>query len=162
VGVTDFLSFSGGMSLFPGIESQAFYFAPILTFSISHSAGFSTGFLTMKVPDGDGITLGYAVTTFGNRMSDATLGTGIPLNSDSERNLLLLIGGGAQISNSVKLITENWIFTGEDSFILFSGGFRFFSDKLMVDLALLTTEEGLSGEGFPFMPYVDFAVFFGE
>jgi hypothetical protein len=87
---------------------------------------------------------------------------GLPLTSDTDKNLLLLIGGETQVSNSAKLITENWIFTGGDGTILFSGGIRFFGETLAVDLALITTAEAFEGHGFPFIPWVDFSVFFGK
>ena len=35
-------------------------------------------------------------------------------------------------------------------------------ERLSVDLALITTQEAFKGDGFPFIPYVDFAVFFGD
>lgn len=162
VGILDFFSISGGMSILPGADKQLFYFAPKITVSLSPAVGLSTGFLTLKVPDEKGFTLGYAVTTFGGNLTCVTLGAGLPINRDSNENAILLVGGESQISNNAKLITENWIFAGEDNFILFSGGIRFFSDKLAVDFAFISTKELMRGGGFPLIPYVDFAYFFGK
>jgi hypothetical protein len=106
--------------------------------------------------------LGYAVGTFGSNRSALTLGAALPLTSDDD-NPILLIGGEAQISNGAKLITENWIFTGDNTTLLFSGGVRFFGEKLAVDLALISSEEFFEGDnGFPFIPWVDFSVVFGK
>jgi len=130
---------------------------------VSPKVGFGTGFLYLAIPDeGDDLNLGYVVSTIGSDRSGVTLGVGLPLTSDSDQNPILLIGGETQVSNRVKLITENWIFTGNEVTILFSGGIRFFSDRLAVDLALITSEEAFGGEGFPFLPWVDFSVFFGK
>ncbi len=161
VGITDFLSLSGGVSLFPGLRTQLFYFAPKITMGVSTNAGISTGFLTLSIPEEKAYTLGYAVTTFGSERRGITLGAGMPVNRDSDRHGILLVGGESQISNSAKVITENWIFLGNGSTVLMSGGIRFFSDRLTVDLALVTVNE-MWEEGFPFIPYVDFAVFFGK
>lgn len=166
--LTDFFSVSGGVSILPGAESQVLYFAPKLTWQVSPKVGLGTGFLYLAIPEGDGeddqedINLGYAVTTLGNDRSSVTLGTGLSLNSNTDLKTILLLGGETQISNSAKLITENWIFTGDEFTIIFSGGVRFFGDRLAVDLALLTTEDAFGGGGFPFMPWVDFSVFFGK
>ena len=162
VGVLDFLSISGGMSLIPGAETQVFLLAPKLTFDLTPKAGISAGFMTLKVPDEKAFTLGYSVVTFGGASRGITLGAGIPFNRDTNGNMILLVGAESQVSNSVKLITENWIFTGADGLGLFSAGIRFFGERLSVDLALITTQEAFKGDGFPFIPYVDFAVFFGD
>jgi hypothetical protein len=163
VGVTDFLALSGGVSLVPGAESQLAYFAPKLTFPISPQVGLSTGLLHLAIPeDTDDVTLGYAVGTFGNACNGLTLGAALPLNSNEDKNPVLLIGGEAQMSNSAKLITENWIFTGNTTTVLFSGGIRFFGEKLAVDIALIGSDELFEGQGFPFVPWVDFSVFFGK
>lgn len=162
-GVTDFLALSGGMSLLPGLDSQLLYFAPKLTLRPSPNTGLAMGFLYLAIPeDEDDLNLGYVVTTLGGDRGGTTIGVGLPLSSDTGRDPIFLIGGEAQISNSAKLITENWIFTGGDDFTLFSGGIRFFGDKLAVDLALITAKEAWEEDGFPFAPWVDFSVFFGR
>lgn len=112
--------------------------------------------------DEDDLNLGYLVTTIGSTQNGITFGAGVPLTANANRHPILLIGGETQISNGTKLITENWIFTGKDATYLFSGGIRFFGERLAVDLALVTTEEAFGGGGFPFLPWVDFSVFFGK
>ncbi len=162
-GVTSFFSVGGGISLIPGAESQLLYFAPKLTLQASPKMGFAAGFLYLAMPDeDDDANLGYAVTTIGSNRSGVTLGAGFPLTSVSDKNPILLVGGEAQVSNGAKLITENWIFTGDDATLVFSGGIRFFGDKLAVDLAFISTAKAFGGGGFPFLPWVDFSVFFGK
>ena len=164
VGLSDYFSLSGGMSIIPGAESQLLYFAPKITLPIQKNLGMSFGLLHLAIPEGtDDLTLGYGVFTSGTAASAFTLGAGLPLNSDTDRNLIILFGGETQVSNSAKLITENWLFNGDETTLIFSLGVRFFGDKMAVDLALVSTEEAFqSGGGFPFFPWVDFSIFWGK
>ena len=160
-GITDFLSLSGGMSLIPGADSQLLYFAPKLTFSVAPSFGVAAGFLYLAIPgETENLTLGYAVATSGDHRRSLTLGSGFSLTPDVDAGFILLAGGQTQISKNAKLISENWLFTGDETTLLFSGGVRFFGERLAVDLALVSSEEAFEGDGFPLMPWVDFSVFF--
>ena len=91
--------------------------------------------------------------------------------------LLAMLGGEVQLSNSVKLLTENYLFPYEEHTYLydagtgtyeerwetryepvFSGGIRFFGQQLAADLALFTSPDLFgNGEGFPFIPWLGFA-----
>jgi hypothetical protein len=160
-GITDFLSLSGGISLLPGAVSQLLYLAPKLTFSITPKFGVAAGFLYLGIPnETDDLTLGYAVVTSGDHRRSLTLGSGFSLTPDVNTGFILLVGGQTQISKNAKLISENWLFTGNETTLLFSGGVRFFGEKLAVDLALISSEEAFESDGFPFMPWVDFSYFF--
>ncbi|MBD3374825.1 hypothetical protein GF406_07320 [candidate division KSB1 bacterium] len=135
---------------------------PKLTYSASSQVGFATGFLYLAVPESeDDFNLGYAVITVGDTQKSITFGSGLPLSSNTDRNLVLMLGGEVQLSHRAKFISENWMITGEDVTAVFSGGIRFFGEKLAVDLALITFEEALESP-FPLMPWVDFSVFFGD
>ena len=161
-GFSDNIALSGGVSILPGASSQLFYLAPKITFPISAEFGMSTGLLYLTVPGEKALGLGYVVSTYGDQFKGITLGIGIPVMSDGDKSPIVLLGGELQVSNRIKLITENWVFTG-GGFTLVSGGLRFFGDRLAVDLALMTTKEMLEdAEGFPFIPYVGFSVMFGK
>ena len=163
-GITNNFSFAGGMSLIPGADSQLFYVMPKLTFELSETAGIGTGLMYMRVPEeGEGFTLGYGVATFGSPTGGVTFGAGTALGSNAGDVFILLLGGETQVSNSAKLITENWIFVGDnETFSALSGGVRFFGDRMAVDLAFITSPEAWGEGGFPFMPWVDFSVFWGK
>lgn len=162
VGVTDHIALSGGISLVPGASSQLAYFGPKFSFPLSSYVSFSTGLLYLVIPeDTDDATLTYAVGTFGSKRNSVTLGLGLPFTSDGESDPVLLLGGEVQVSNGAKLLTENWLFTEGDGLFLFSGGVRFFGAKMAVDLALISSDEFWEG-GFPFIPWVDFSIFFGK
>ncbi|NOZ60957.1 MAG: hypothetical protein GXO74_04695 [Calditrichaeota bacterium] len=163
-GFSDNIACAVGMSIFPGASSQLIYVAPKITFPLSKSVGMSAGLLYMAIPEKtDDVGLGYVVSTFGDQYKGITLGVGVSMLSNNNGNAVLLVGGETQVSNRVKLISENWIFTGGDGFTLLSGGIRFFGDRMAVDLAFLTAKEFWEeSEGFPFIPYVDFSVMFGK
>jgi hypothetical protein len=162
VGLTDNLALSGGVSILPGAESQLAYFGPKLSFPISSQAALSTGLSYLVIPeDVEDAGLGYAVGTFGSTRNSLTLGLGIPFTAEESAEPVYLVGGEVQVSNSAKLLTENWLLTSGEDLFLFSGGVRFFGEKLAVDLALVGSSESFD-QGFPFVPWVDFSVFFGK
>ncbi|MBN2201163.1 hypothetical protein JW777_04350 [bacterium] len=162
VGVTRYFSVSGGMSIVPGAKQQLYYFAPKLTFRPSPDLGFGAGVLILGIPEEEDVKLGFAVSTIGGEQRAVTFGAGIPMGEGGGGHALLLIGGEMQMSARSKFITENWIFTGGDGFAAFSGGVRFFGERLAVDLALITAKDLLESGGFPFIPWVDFSVVFGH
>lgn len=167
-GITDYFSFAGGMSLIPNAGSQLVYLLPKFTFELSETAGLGAGLMHLRIPNEIGsFTLGYGVATFGKDTGGVTVAAGLPLGKNAGEGSVLLLGGEKQVTNNIKLISENWFFIGggdnnNDSVSLFSGGVRFFGDKLAVDLALFTASEAWSEGGFPFMPWVDFSVFWGK
>ena len=161
-GITDHFSITGGVSLIPAADRQAYYVAPKWTFEVSANTGIAAGCMVLKIPEEKALELVYASGTHGNDVRSVTLGIGVPFNRDARGNIILVAGGETQVSNRIKLITENWIITGPGGFGLFSGGVRFFGERLSVDLALIAVRELLEENGFPFIPYVDFAVFFGR
>ncbi len=78
--------------------------------------------------------------------------------------VVIMAGGELQLSNSIKLITENYVGFGDGSTGgIGSGGVRFFGDQIAVDLALFRPfGSGDDWAGFPFVPYVGFAYNFGR
>lgn len=162
-GFTDFFSAGAGMSLIPGATKQLFYLAPRLAFELAPNAAVAAGMLLMGVPDEGGLSLGYAVGTFGSESEALTLGAGLPLDRDVSRKPVLLIGGELQVGNAMKLIAENWIFTSGSGTAIFSAGVRFWGRRVAADAAIVTSHDLLTDiEGFPFIPWIDFSVFFGK
>ena len=161
-GLSDAVSLSGGVSLLPGAKSQLVFLAPKVTVPLSSRIGAAAGVLHMGIPEEEDVDLVYAVATYGDDTAALTAGACLPLAKDSKGNAILLLGGEKQVSNRIKIITENWIFTGADMDPIFSGGIRFFGDQLSADIALVTTSELIKTGGFPFVPMVAASVFFGR
>lgn len=167
-GVADAFMLGGGISILPGASSQLFYIAPKLRFLHRENLDWSIGLLYTGIPEEGSSTVAYTALSTGSPLSGITLGAAAPIfTNDNDLDVFaFLFGAETQVSNRLKLITENWWFVGgegEESFLLLSGGFRFMGERLAVDLAFATSPE-FFGEGvdFPFIPYVAFSVNFGR
>lgn len=159
IAVTDFLVLSGGMSIVPGASEQLIFIAPKIRVFNSENFCASGGLLYINIPEEvDNVALGYGVITIGTQKAGFSLGYGTQISNSDEDDLtgLVMIGGDIQLSNSVKLMSENYIPVGaEDMDIVYSFGVRFFGDNLSVDLGFFgVTAES---EGWPFIPWVGFA-----
>ncbi|MEX1055965.1 MAG: hypothetical protein WED81_08030, partial [Rhodothermales bacterium] len=119
--------------------------------------GTSTGF------DGAG-GLFFGIVTYGESDKSITAGAGFGfLESEFSTRPILLLAGEYQLSNSIKLISENYLVPGYGDAALLSGGIRFFGDRLSADLALMTLPVLISDtDGFPFIPWLGFAYNFGK
>jgi hypothetical protein len=118
VGIANFLLFEGGISLFPFLSEQLYYVNLKLTptqfdeFSISVGGAY---FGVMGVDFSFGMF--YGGVSYGGSESSLSIGVGLPSTEflwfDSKSKPVFVIGGGMQVSNSVKLVSENWILTFE-------------------------------------------------
>jgi hypothetical protein len=163
-GITDFLMVGGGVSLVPGVSSQLVYVAPKIGIIRGDDLNLAAGFLYLHVPDENHFGTAYAALTMGSFRNSLSFALAFPTNSSdtSFDSPALMVGGDTQLSNSVKLLTENWLFTGNDSVLLLSGGIRFFGENLSADIGLFTSPDFFNETGFPFVPWVDFSVSFGK
>jgi len=162
-GVTDFLTLAGGISLFPGATSQIFYLAPKLHIFNVGKFDLASGLLYLRSTDGEmkGAGIAYGVSTYGSPNNSVTIGAGWGFTEgDLYNKPVIMIGGETRISNSFKLVSENWIPPSTDV-ILLSAGFRFFGKNLAADLAFMYPARS-EIEGFPFIPWIDFVYNFGK
>jgi len=158
VGITDFIMISGGISLIPGAESQLIYLTPkirllhLKNFDLSASLQYMSSF-------GYSFGMGYANATYGTSRASVTGGLGWGfVDGHFSSSPCIILGGETQLSNSIKLITENWFPPKTDVAILLFG-IRFFGENIAGDFGLMTTTK--SSGGFPFVPWVGFAYNFG-
>jgi hypothetical protein len=111
---------------------------------------------------GNGFNLGagilYGEATYGNPNHNLSLGLGWPwfaLDGESEisKNPIIMLGGMTRVSNTVALVTENWIVPNPyGTFAFISAGPRIMLPKVTFDLALvLITVDG----AFIPAPYID-------
>lgn len=167
IGVQDVLSLAGGISLIPGVGlgNQLLYLAPKLTAYQDARTSLAVGALYARLPDDEGAGgVLFAVGTRGSSERAVSLGIGFGYgNGEVARKPALMVGGEVQVSNSVKLLSENYVFVGVFEGVLVSGGVRFFGDHLAADLGLITSPFILDdAEGFPFAPLVSFAYNFSR
>jgi hypothetical protein len=156
-GLTDNISIGGGVSLFPaGLDEQLFYITPKIGFSPSPKLHLALGAIASTVPGGDKSSVGavYGVGTAGD--GDASVTGGIAYGfagSDFTSEFAVLIGGEKRLSRRIGLVTENYFVPSEVGKPIVSGGVRFMSEKLTVDLALFNSP---SDPIFPGVPWVSF------
>jgi hypothetical protein len=167
VGVADFLSLGGGMTLVPGASGQVFYLAPKLAMATKdgmYSGAVGALYMNTTTGTGDGVGIVYGIGTYGTPRAGLTFGLGYGYAAGEFADKpVVVIGGEVQAGNSFKLITENWFPIDSDVSIL-SFGFRFFGDNLAADLGFFYPMNKGSGisEGFPFIPWLGFAYNFGR
>jgi len=162
IGIGDVVTLAGGMSLIPGAESQIYYFAPKITPLHIKNFDLSAGVLYINALESDfsGGGIVYGVGTYGSSDHALTVGLGWGFAGGEIANKpILLLGGEIRLSNSIKLISENWIPPGTD-LVMYSFGIRFFGENLAADLGFIRPSQMGSG-GFPFIPWIGFAYNFG-
>lgn len=160
VGVTDFLTLGGGMSLFPGggMSEQLFYIMPKVGLALDDKFHLAGGALVINLPgfSDESYTVGvmYSAATIGDRNRSFTAGLGYGFADDELTDRpMVMVGGEYRLSRRVSFVSENWLFPGMDQ-PLVSGGLRFFGEGLAVDLALINV---LGEDMFlPGLPFIDF------
>lgn len=163
-GIADILTLAGGISLVPGATTQLFYLGPKVSIPLGGGGSYlAVGghYANVFESTAEGVGIFYAAATLGSHTAAITLGGGYGYaESQFSENPLLIVGAEAQLSGSVKLITENWFPIGSDVSIL-SLGLRFFGDRLSADFGLYYFASDASTEGFPFLPWLSFAYVIG-
>jgi len=164
VGIGDMVTLSGGISLMPGAPEQLYYLAPKITPIQLENLDLAAGIIHFDITGdegGDGLGIVYTVGTWGPSTSALTFGLGWGYAGDDVANEpVVMIGGELQLSNSFKLITENW-FPPVGDFALISFGFRFFGERMASDIGFFFPA-GANMEGFPFFPWVNLVYNFGR
>jgi hypothetical protein len=157
VGVTDQFTIGGGMSLFPGVglDEQIYYLTPKLGLYSSPNVNVAVGALlagAQVISDETPVGIGYGVVTLGDENTSATIGSGFGFSrGNTSSTAVLMLGGSSRVSRSIALVSENYLTTERDASVLLSGGVRFMSEHIAVDIALF------GGKGIStVVPYVAF------
>jgi hypothetical protein len=155
-GVSDRFTIGGGMSIVPGISvgDQLFYLTPKVGVVASEKLNIAVGALVVGAGELDEgpVGLGYGVATFGGEDANATVGAGFGFSRSSTSQALLMAGGSIRTSRNIAFVSENYLYTGDGSAVLLSGGLRFMSgEKIAVDLAGFIVTDA----DFP-IPYLSF------
>lgn len=156
VGVTDRVALSGGTPLvFSADSERVFWFAPKLQVlrGSRFSAAIGALHFLSTAAGSEGVGVAYGVATFGTRDDALTVGAGYGYSgSDFAAEPVLMVGGEARGSRSVKLISENYLLPSGT--LLLSGGFRFFGERLTADLGLVMPTDGTDAAVFPLVNFV--------
>jgi len=168
-GVTDRFTIAGGTPVIPNFIGRAFYVAPKFTLAETRNASYAIGALSFALTEevsAGTVGLLYGVGTWGNRDNAVTAGAGWGYRwggdeSDLSSAPVIVLGGETRISRRVKVVTENWFYTGTgEKGGLISGGFRFIGDRLSSDLGLIGAFGG--GDAWCCLPSVNFVWNFGR
>jgi len=161
VGVTNNVTLSGGMSIFPTpdfLKYNIFVFTPKVALIHRDGGALSIGAMMVKLPGfGESappsVGIVYTVGTLGSPNGSITGGAGYGyVDWKLADKPMLMLGGEKRISRRTAFVTENWMMPGVD-YPMISYGVRFFGEKLSVDLAFINYFGELI---FPGIPYVDF------
>lgn len=157
VGVTNQFTIGGGVSIFPGVglDEQIYYLTPKVGLYSSPNVNVAVGALVagaQVISEDSPFGIGYGVLTLGDENTSATIGTGFGFSRGNASSTgVLMLGGTTRVAKSFALVTENYLTTERDASVLLSGGMRFMSEHIAVDLALF------GGKGInAVVPYVAF------
>ena len=145
-GLSDIVTVGGGMSIFPGIglDEQLFYLTPKVSVLAGPTVNVAVGALVAGakgISDDSPFGLGYGVATYGGEDGSITAGGGFGFSrGNTSSTALLMVGGSQRVAKSLALVTENYFTSDKDAGFLLSGGIRFMSEHLAVDLALFGTK----------------------
>ena len=161
VGIADRFMLAGGMSIVPGASSQLLYIAPKIGVVRSPNLNVALGGLYVTVPGEAGYAgAAYGVATFGSEDNAVTVVAGYPFaNGNRPREPGFMVGAETRILREGKLMVEAWKLPGISEVPVIVG-FRFFGRRLSTDFGLLRVLGAGGDGGFPFVPWVDFAVHF--
>lgn len=161
IGITDEVSASAGTVLAPGFVGSVMYFSPKITLHESSEQTFAIGSSGGYVPGGNSyLGLSYGLATLGSSSRALTIGGGLGFSSIDELDgtLMILVGGELQVSNSVKLISENVLAPNVDGGAYLSGGVRFFGERTAGTFGVATLPSMIGNRDvFPFIPILSFS-----
>ena len=155
-GITDRVSFGGGLSIVPGIglDQQLFYITPKVGLYASDALNIAAGALLVTakdLTDESPIGMAYAVSTFGPEDASVTTGVGLGFSRSSHSNALLMLGGERREARSFSLVSENYLYAGSGTNWALSGGVRFLGEHIAVDLAAVVASGAQTA-----VPYLSF------
>ncbi|HEY7237052.1 MAG TPA: hypothetical protein VH539_23020 [Gemmatimonadaceae bacterium] len=168
-GVTSNFTMGGGLSILPSDNPQnnIFYLTPkvglIEAPNFALAAGALVGFAGFEGIEDQDRSFGilYGVGSVGSNDNHLDFGAGWGYAGGRvSGDPALMIGGATRISRRVSLLTENYLVPSVSENALVSYGFRFFGEKLSVDLAFANVVGTNTTFYFPGIPYVAFAVKF--
>jgi hypothetical protein len=155
VGLTDRISVGAGTPLlFGGGSEHPFWITPKVQVLSRPNTQAAVGVMHFfNVSDGN-LGIAYGAITQGNTDTAITLGAGYAYTRTSgevDGAAVGMVGGEHRVSRRVKLITENYIFTGGG---MASIGVRFLGEHLAADLGLVVPIGAEEAIAFPMVNFL--------
>ncbi len=161
VGVTDNVSIGGGLELISTFAGSPIWFlTPKVGFKVDDKSHVGAGALVAGLAGEGAFTLTYGVYTYGSSDSNITLGIGYGW-SDGEGFPTFTLSGMHRVSNSVSLMSENYLLSDGSQDLFFSiQGLRFLTRRSSFDVGLIVSPELFEDVGIPTFPYVGYVRYF--
>ncbi len=136
-GVTDNITLGAGVSIFPGVDDQLYYFAPKVGFTAAEDLDLALSVFVFRLWDQTAY-FGIGSMTYGHEDRSVTAGLGLAWHKNGIADKpAATLGGEYRVSRRVSLVGESWFLPGEiDEGELVMGAVRFFGEKMSVDLGL--------------------------
>jgi len=159
IAAADIVELGGGISIYPEGDKQYYFLSSKFQLYCSENISASAGLIYLGISkEPDETLLGYGIVTLGNGKMGITLGYGSNLMPNKKNDLsgLFIVGGDIQISDFIKLISENYLLLEEEgATVVYSSGVRFFGENLALDIGFFGAID--SSKGWPFLPWVSFS-----
>lgn len=156
IGITGFLSVTGGVSLVPGFDRQYLMAAPKLAVYATDGLAIAAGAIYMGKRGEAGTGIVHAEVTSDGRAGSGTFGLGWGFAGEGIGGRpVLLAGFRVPVSGGFEVVSENWFPPDFDPGIL-SIGWRYATGLVTVDLAVVVPVQW-NGGGSPVLPWVTFA-----
>jgi len=159
IAAADIVELGGGISIYPEGDKQYYFLSSKFQLYCSENISASAGLIYLGISkEPDETLLGYGIVTLGNKKMGVTLGYGSNLMPNKKNDLsgLFIVGGDIQISDFIKLISENYLLLEEEgATVVYSSGVRFFGENLALDIGFFGAID--SSKGWPFLPWVSFS-----
>ncbi len=166
IGIGNFLTLGGGISILPTIQRQIVYLSPKITPLHSENLDLAAGVFYMTTTDfkdigfQNGVGIAYTMTTLGDKDKNISVGLGWGFSGKYfSKKPIIILGGDIKIGRNLKLIAETWTPLGTN-FILGMVGFRVIGKHITGDVAAVRPF-GKDLSGGSFFPWFSLTYNFG-
>jgi small nuclear ribonucleoprotein (snRNP)-like protein len=157
-GITNNLSIGGGLEFLSTIQGQPiWYLTPKLAFNVSPNFHVGGGAIIMGLAGEGTASFLYGTTTFGKSETNISTGIGYGLfDGEFSKYPSITISGTHRVSNSLALVTENYIFPNDLGDPLYFGihGIRLLSRKNSFDIGAIVIPQ--IAEFIRALPYISY------
>ncbi len=152
------LSIGGGFEFISTMLGHPIWFlTPKVAFNVTDKIHIGAGFIMAGSVEMQTATLAYNVITFGSSESNITFGGGAVFsNGEFSTSPTIMISATHRVSNSIALLTENYILTGSSDNATVFGihGIRIISKKNSFDIGAIVVPDNF--DNIPALPYIGY------
>ena len=157
-GITDNISVGGGFEFLSTITGNPiWFFTPKVGFEVGKNMHAGGGIMLIGLANQGTASLGYGVFTYGGSESNVSVGLGYGFASGEVSSYpAIMISGTHRVSNSVALLSENYLIPNSfNTFYFGIQGVRLLSKNNAFDIGAIIIPE--IGRFIPALPFVGYA-----